>query len=116
VDVRRRAGWLPEDQDDLEARLAGHRERAEAGGEQVVLHPVLTEFQELMDGDPVVRMLINQMIAQVPKTKPYRRRHLVSVAQLLRLINEVLTVAPEFGGSMVATPLGAILDWTIMRP
>jgi phosphatidylserine decarboxylase len=72
ADVRRRAGWLPEDQDDLESWLDGHRERAEAGGEQVVFHPVLTEFQELIDTDPVVRMYINQMIAQVPSTKPYR--------------------------------------------
>ncbi|HEY1419755.1 MAG TPA: phosphatidylserine decarboxylase family protein, partial [Candidatus Dormibacteraeota bacterium] len=116
VDVRRRAGWLPEDQDDLEAWLAGHRERVEARGEQMVLHPVLTEFQELIDTDPVVRMYINQMIAQVPKAKPYTKRHLESPAQLLRLVNEVLAMAPEFGGSMVATPLGAILDWTMGTP
>jgi phosphatidylserine decarboxylase len=51
----------------------------EASGEQVVLHPVLTEFQELIDTDPVVRMYMNQMIAQVPSTKPYRKRHLESV-------------------------------------
>ena len=80
LDVRRRAGWLPEDQDDLESWLAGHRERAEARGEQVVLHPVLTEFQGLIDTDPVVRMYVNQMIAQVPGAKPYRKRHLESVA------------------------------------
>jgi hypothetical protein len=113
VDVRRRAGWLPEDQDDLESWLAGHRERVEGRGEQVVLHPVLTEFQELMDTDPVVRMYMNQMIAQVPSKKPYRQRHLTSVEQTLRLINEVLTMAPEFGAAMVATALGAILDWTM---
>ena len=51
VDVRRRAGWLPEDQDDLESWLDGHRERVEARGELVVIHPVLTEFQELIDTD-----------------------------------------------------------------
>ena len=55
VDVRRRGGWLPEDQDDLESWLDGHRERVEARGEQVPLHPVLSEFQELVDTDPVVR-------------------------------------------------------------
>jgi phosphatidylserine decarboxylase len=43
--VRRRAGWLPEDQDELESWLAGHRKRTEGRGEQVELHPVLTEFQ-----------------------------------------------------------------------
>ncbi len=116
VDVRRRAGWLPDDQDDLESWLAGHRERVDARGEQVVLHPVLVEFQELIDTDPVVRMYMHQMISQVPTTKQYSKRHLESVPQLLRLINEVLTTAPEFGENMVATPLGAILDWTMGTP
>jgi len=117
VDVRRRAGWLPQDQDDLESWLAGHRERVEAKGGQVVLHPVLTEFQELLDTDPVVRMYVNQMIAQVPAGKPYRKRHLDSLEQMMGLINEVLTMAPEFGeSSMVATPLAALLDWTMGTP
>jgi phosphatidylserine decarboxylase len=56
------------------------------------------------------------MVSQVPPTRRYRKRHVESVDQLLRLINEVLTMAPEFGGTenaMVATPLGAILDWTM---
>ncbi|MBV9795021.1 MAG: phosphatidylserine decarboxylase family protein [Actinobacteria bacterium] len=113
TDVRRQAGWLPESQDDLEAWLDGHQQRAEARGEPAVLHPVLAEFQELIDTDPVVHMYVTQMIAQVPDTKPYRKRHVEDVAQLMRLINEVLTMAPEFGGHMVFTPLGAILDWTM---
>ena len=118
VDVPRQAGWLPLEQGDLESWLAGHRERVEARGEQIVLHPVLLEFQELIDTDPVVRMYMHQMIAQVPSTKRYTKRHLQSVEQLLRLINEVLTMAPEFGpqGTMVATPLAAILDWAMGTP
>jgi phosphatidylserine decarboxylase len=116
VDVARQAGWLPRDQDDLEAWLAGHRKRVEAKG-HVALHPVIAEFEELIDTDPVVRMLMNQMIAQVPSTRPYRQRHLHSVEQMLALINEVLTMAPEFGEhSMVATPLAAILDSTMGTP
>jgi phosphatidylserine decarboxylase len=118
IDVRRTAGWLPAEQDDLESWLAGHGDRVEAMGEQIVLHPVLEEFRDLIDGDPVVRMYMHQMIAQVPSTKPYSKRHLKSVEQLLRLINEVLSRAPEFGPqkTMVATPLGAILDWTMGTP
>jgi phosphatidylserine decarboxylase len=118
VDVPRRAGWLPEHQDDLESWLAGHRERVEARGEPVVLHPVIVEFQELIDSDPVVRMYMNKMIAQVPTNKRYTKRHLESVEQLMRLINEVLSMAPEFGpqGTMVATPLAAILDWAMGTP
>jgi phosphatidylserine decarboxylase len=116
VDVRRRAGWLPQSQDDLESWLIGHRQRVEAKGEQVTLHPVIIEFQELIDSDPVVRMYLERMIAEVPQTKHYRERHLDSVGQMLRLINEVLTMAPEFGESAVATPLGTILDWTMGTP
>ena len=115
VDVKRQAGWLPE-QDDLEAWLAGHRERVEAKGEQVPLHPVMREFQELIDTDSVVRMLLHEMIAQVPSTKDYRKRHVESVEQLLFMINEVLTMAPEFGESAVTLPLNAILDWTMGTP
>ncbi len=115
ADVRRQAGWLPDEQDDLEAWLAGHRERAEANAD-VPLHPVLQEFQQLIDSDPIIRLHVNEMISQVPANRAYSKRHLESVEQLLRLINELLTVAPEFGvgaEAMVATPLGAILDWTM---
>jgi phosphatidylserine decarboxylase len=116
VDVRRRAGWLPADQDDLEQWIEGHRDRVEARG-GVPLHPVLVEFQQLIEADPIVRQYLNQMIAQVPHTKSYRKRHLHSVEQLLSLINEVLSMAPEFGEhTMVATPLAAILDWTMGTP
>lgn len=117
VDVQRAAGWLPDSQDDLEAWLAGHRDRVEAKGDQVQLHPVLMEFKELMDADPVVRMYFEQMITQVPDTKPYTQRHLHSVDQLLRLINDVLGMAPEFSDDvMIMLPLGAILDWTMGTP
>ncbi len=33
-----------------------------------------------------------------------------------RLINEVLTMAPEFGQNSVIIPLGAIFDWTMGTP
>ena len=112
ADVKRRAGWLPE-QDALESWLAGHRQRVEARGEQIVLHPAIVEFRELLDREPVLRMYVERMIAEVPHTKRYQQRHLESVDQLLRLVNEVLTLAPEFGDQAVTLPLNAILDWTM---
>jgi phosphatidylserine decarboxylase len=116
-DVRRQGGWLPGNQDDLEAWLAGHRGRVAAKGGQVPLHPVLAEFQALIDSDPVVRMYLSEMIAQVPRNRQYRKRHLESVPQLLQLVNEVLTMAPEYSeDAMVVLPLGAILDWTMGTP
>ena len=70
----------------------------------------IVSFVDRRNTDPVVRMYVNQMIAQGPTGKPYSKRHLESVEQMLRLINEVLTIAPEFGSAMVATPLGAIVE------
>ena len=115
--MRRQGGWLPDNQDELEAWLAGHRERVAAKGEQVPLQPVVAEFQALIDSDPVVRMYFSEMVAQVPRNRQCRKRHLESVLQLLQLINEVLTMAPEYNeDAMVVLPLGAILDWTMGTP
>src|SRR5579863_4517464 len=90
-DVRRQGGWLPDSQDDLEAWLSGHRERVAARGGAIKLHPVIAEFQALIDSDPVVRMYLSEMIAQVPRSRQYSKRHLESVPQMLQLLNEVLT-------------------------
>ncbi len=76
----------------------------------------MEEFQDLIDSDPVVRLYVHEMIAQVPTSKSYSQRHVESVEQLLRLMNEVLSMAPEYGSEMVALPLNAILDWTMGTP
>jgi phosphatidylserine decarboxylase len=115
-DVRRQAGWLPASQDALEDWLAGHRQRVEAKGQDLELHPAVLDFQRLIASDPVVGMYVSRMIDQVPTTRAYRKRHLEDPEQLLRLINEVLTMAPEFGDQNVTLPLGAILDWTMGTP
>jgi phosphatidylserine decarboxylase len=114
VDTRRHAGWLPE-QGELEEWLAGRSEGLDARADQP-LHPAVAEFRDLIDTDPIVRMYLNQMISQIPQNRQYGKRHLRSVPQLLRLINDVLSTAPEYGESMVMTPLGAILDWTMGTP
>lgn len=56
-------------------RQAGRPQGAvEANGDQVVMHPVLAQFQAFLDCDPVLRMYGDQMIAQVPGNKPYTKR------------------------------------------
>jgi phosphatidylserine decarboxylase len=113
IDVRRQAGWFPHQQSDLEAWLIGHRKKVNAGGGDRPLHPVLVEFEQLMAADPILRMHLNEMITQVPKGRQYSQRHIDDVDELLRLINAVLTMAPEFGDQNVTLPLAAILDWTM---
>lgn len=113
MDIRRRAGWLPDGQEDLEAWLSGHQERTEAAGGRE-LHPAVAELQELLESDAVVRMYFERMVEEVPPGKAYSKRLVRDVSQLLRLIDEVLTRAPEFSSdSLVMTPLNAVFDWAM---
>ncbi len=87
---RHRIGrWLPH-QDALEDWLEGLVKDIQVERGAAKLHPAVEDFRELINGDPIVRLLITQMIEQVPHTKPYTRRHLHDVDQLLRLIDEVI--------------------------
>lgn len=114
-DLKRRGGWLPQDQDELEEWLDGRTDRmGDLGDAGPFRHPVIEEFAHLIETDAIVRMYMTRMIHEVPKTRRYSKRHLASVDQLLRLIDDVLATAPEFSeGAMVTTPLTGILDWTM---
>jgi phosphatidylserine decarboxylase len=109
---RHRIGrWLPH-QDDLEDWLEGLVQEVGARADRVRYHPVIREFRDLIDDDPIVRMLVTQMIEQVPHARRYRKRHVEGVDQLLLLINEVIGRAPEYNETgMVGVPLNAVLDW-----
>lgn len=115
TDHKRRGGWLP-GQDDLEAWIEGHRDRARAHRDRP-LHPSVAAFRRLYDTDPVIRMGMTRMLEQVPRGKQYRKRHVEDIDEYFSLINEVLTTAPAFSdGGMVTTPFAAILDWTMATP
>jgi phosphatidylserine decarboxylase len=106
-----RAGhWLPAEPEALQAWLHGFKTRAEACAADQ--HPVIREFAELIESDPIVRLYFTSMIAEVPKSSRYRVRHLNSIEEMLSLMNAVLNYAPEFEDSAyVGCPLDAILDW-----
>ncbi len=86
--------WLPEGANALQAWLHHFKIRADA--REASRHPVIQEFADLIEGDPIVRMYFTSMIGQVPTTAKYRVRHLNSIEQMLSLTNAVLTYAPEF--------------------
>lgn len=107
--------WLPAEPDVLQAWLHNFKNRADARG--AGRHPVIQEFADLIDSDPIVRMYFTSMINQVPRTSEYRARHLDSVEQMLNSTNAVLTYGPEFEDSAyVGCPLDAILDWCMGTP
>jgi phosphatidylserine decarboxylase len=114
---RHRVGrWLPH-QDALEDWLEGLVTDVRDKAGTVTLHPVIEELHELVDNDPIVRMYFTQMIEQVPHSKRYSKRHLESVDQMLRLMNEVIGRAPEYNETgLVGVPLNAVLDWCMGTP
>lgn len=115
-DHKQQGEWLP-GQEDLEAWLQGHAERTADSAAETAWHPAVEQFHQLVTSDPTLRMHATRMIEQVPSSKPYKQRHLRSFEQMLSLVNAVLTTAPEFSeGSMVTTPMAAILDWTMGTP
>lgn len=102
--------WLPDDHAALQRWRQRVLEPAQAG--TGFLLPVMQEFSELVDRDAVVRMLLTQMIEQVPAK--YRGQSPASVVQMIWWLNAVLTTAPDYNDTAaVGTPLSAVLMWTM---
>ncbi len=85
-------------------------------------HPVIQEFQEMIEGDPELFMLFTQMFEQIPSNPEYEmdpagNPQAKDYKQMLELMNDVLTQAPEFNQTgLVGFPINAILDWPMGTP
>jgi phosphatidylserine decarboxylase len=105
---------LPQRQ-GLESWLEQLRERAEKNADEP-LHPAVRPLADLIERDAVVRVLVNQMVEQEPRGSE-NAQHLKDVPDLLRLLSEVVQVAPEYSeDAMVMTPVAAVLDGTMATP
>ena len=121
--------WLPSDQAILDNWVKTLIEEVD-GVEQIdgdevdafesspALHPVIQDFKELVEKDAEVNMFFTQMFNQVPNKYPYNDpsktgKPLVrNYQQMLRLINAIMTKAPEYNKTgLVDFPINAILDW-----
>src|SRR4051812_23583217 len=90
--------WLPH-QDALEGWLDRLSKDVRPKAGRAGLHPAVEEFRELIHGDPIIRLLIAQMIEQLPTTRNYAKRHLKGADHLLLLIDDVIRRAPEYDES-----------------
>jgi len=83
------------------------------------LHPVIAEFQGLIESNPEIFMLFSQMFEQVPRRPPYDRdptgkRQVRDYRHLLQLLNTIMTHAPEFDRTgLVGCPINAVFDWSM---
>ncbi len=112
--------WLPSDRAFLEKWIEALIKEVEA--EVKPLHPVIEEFKELIEGDPEIYMLFNQMFTQVPlryKENPNKKPQVRDYHHMLQLINAIMTKAPEFieingqPAGLVGFPINAIFDWSM---
>ncbi|MEM7049347.1 MAG: phosphatidylserine decarboxylase family protein [Acidobacteriota bacterium] len=88
---------------------------------QKPIHPVIEDFQQLIASDPVARMMMTEMIREIPDQ--YKAHHPKTVEELLLQLNAVLTIAPPYippghgeATALVGTPFSAILIWTMGTP
>lgn len=109
--------WLPSDQAHLMRWLEGMIRRTQQQPRE--LQPEVAELQALIESDPQLYMLFNQMFEQVPRRAPYHldpagKPQLRDYREMLQLLNGILTQAPEFDQSaLVGCPINAIFDWSM---
>ncbi len=110
--------WLPSDPEMLDAWMLVTMEKAEK--KKAPFHPVIQEFQEMIESDPVMLMYFTQMFQQQPHFAPPRVSGDIKVRnyhQMLKIIDHVLTTAPEYSHTgMVGCPINAILDFPMITP
>jgi len=108
--------WLPSDQAMLEQWLAASVAEVEA--EAKPLHPVIEDLKSLIEGDAEIYMLFHQMFSQVSfKHSPTGTPQVQDYHVMLRLMNTIMTRAPEFNETgLVGFPINAILDWSMGTP
>jgi phosphatidylserine decarboxylase len=109
--------WLRADQRALQQV----RQPAGADDSQTWL-PVVQEFKALIENDPELYMLFTQMFEQIPRTPAYLNDpvgnpQVRNYRDMLKLINQILTQAPEYNKTnLVGFPINAIVNWAMGTP
>jgi phosphatidylserine decarboxylase len=116
--MSRLGGWLPYEGKHLAHWLRATR--AAIGKHGAEFHPVVKEFQGLIEGDAVMRMYFTRMFEEQPRrrAKPvWGDIKLKDYVEMLEVLNHVLTRAPEYNRTyMVGFPINAILDYPMITP
>jgi phosphatidylserine decarboxylase len=104
--------WLPTDHAFLVRWLEAMVAKTHA--QPRALHPVIADLRQLIETDPEIFMLFNQMFEQVPKRPPYDRDpcgrpQVRDYQHMLQLLDSIMTHAPEFDQTgLVGCPINAI--------
>lgn len=118
--VHRTGHWLSQDRRHHHKFLSTTIEHVDANPKE--LHPVLKEFEEMVNNDTRLYMLFQLMFQQIPTKKEYlqdpthENATVRDFPHLLQLLNHVLTTAPKWTDAghstgLVGVPVNALLDW-----
>ncbi|RDW64544.1 phosphatidylserine decarboxylase family protein [Aspergillus mulundensis] len=90
------------------------------------LHPVLKEFQHLIESNTRVYMLMSAMFSEIPKNRHYCKdptgcSQIRDYPHMLQVLNHLLTTAPSWNDfslkvGLVGLPINAVLDWSMGTP
>jgi phosphatidylserine decarboxylase len=116
--MNRSGGWLPRERRHLSKWLRGTRTAAYRRAAE--FHPVIREFQTMIESDPMLLMYFTRMFEEQPR-KPLQSAwgdvKLKDYKEMLKVINHVLSTAPEYNNTeMVGCPINAILDYPMITP
>ncbi|KAE8375539.1 Phophatidylserine decarboxylase-domain-containing protein [Aspergillus bertholletiae] len=90
------------------------------------LHPVMKEFEHLIETNTRVYLLIEAMFKEVPRNRIYATDptgcpQIRDYKHMIRVLNYLLTTAPSWGDftnrvGLVGLPINAVLDWPMGTP
>jgi phosphatidylserine decarboxylase len=114
----RLGGWLPHEHGALSRWLKNTREHAAAG--KARWHPLIAEFQTMIEADPVLYMYFTLMFEQQPGFTPPPDSGDIKLRdyhEMLLVMNHLLGTAPAYEATdMVGCPINAILDFPMFTP
>lgn len=114
------AGWLPPNHEVLEYWISEKIRQLERNPKP--LHPVIKEFKQLIEGDPFIYMGFHRMFEQIPQRRIAQgdstcQPQIRDYKLLLELLNQILTIAPEFeDDDVVILPMYATFYWPMSTP
>lgn len=122
--VHRVGDWLPGDHRSHKEWLGGVIDHVDKNPKD--FHPVIKEFQKLIENDSRIYMLMQSMFDEIPSKKPYSNdptggKQVRDYLHMLELFNHLMTTAPYWNDEskkvgMVGLPIQAVLDWPMGTP
>ncbi|KAL1303403.1 hypothetical protein AAFC00_006795 [Neodothiora populina] len=122
--VHRLGDWLPADHRTHREWIGGLVEDVDNNPKE--LHPVIKEFQQLIENNTRIYLLINAMFEEIPHRKPYNNQpggnsQIRDYQHFLKVLNHIMTIAPHWHTKsekvgMVGLPILALLDWPMGTP